>query len=389
MKNISFNDVLLFLLIFLPGHLMNWWLERIFIVMVFVFTIFIFAYSKYKQPKLNYILIGLLLNFTFILTLFSNLSENTYVIRDYFELLRPLILCFFMFYFSLNINKISLEKVLVLHKLLLLYVAFVYFTLNFELPYLSSLFLSLYDGTKTVVSGSWVRVASPFENPNFLSYVLVLGFILQIADFKNHIKCCFWIVLSFFCVYLTGSRMGWFVIAMGVLLLSLKYNVRFFLIVVFLISIFIFWIYNNDIYFNISRLDMLVKVIKGGFLSDANFMGRVMQYFNILPSLLDKPFLGSGPSKSYEVFDIVDNQYLLILLRWGIAGLILYIMMFFMLFKEISGKKIEYFHLVFIFSFLVMLLLGAFIDNYRLFMITVIYYAAIGSNKLRYKKCVE
>lgn len=367
--------------LFLPGHLGGWWLERFFIIGISLLGYMYLLVSNDKILKKTTLVLVFLASISSVLSVVYSPYIEYMTPTSLIEIVRPFLL-FGLFVWGRIINEkirrpvnVSIVSIVLLGWVFLTYLGY-----KFDIPLISDVLKSLYSETKTVVEGSWVRVSSPFENPNFLAFFLVLLFVVQISYVKSLILGVVFTVFYMVAIYMTGSRTGWgaFLIV-GFLIASYNiYAVSFMLVCMLVV---ILTIHFTQYYTGMVRVDMAFDVIRYGLIEDQNFYGRLVQFQHVFHQLSDSPLLGVGPYKGSQEFSIVDNQYFSYLLKWGVVGALLYLFLLYRFFKEVALERFNRFQIIFIIIMAIMLMLGAFLDNYRLFILSIFMFAFLNAKK--------
>ncbi|MCB2385706.1 O-antigen ligase family protein [Thalassolituus alkanivorans] len=369
-----------FAALFLPGHLGDWWLERFFIIGISLLGYMYLLVSKDKILKKTTLVLVFLVSFSSILSVVCSPYFEVMTPTSLMELIRPFLLFGLFFWVGLNEKIRRPVNISIVSVVLLGWVFLTYLGYKYDIPLISDVLKFLYGETKTVVEGSWVRVSSPFENPNFLAFFLVLLFVVQVSYIKSSILGVVFTVFYMVAIYMTGSRTGWgaFLIV-GFLIASYNiYAVTFMLASI--LAVFLA-IHFTQYYTGMVRVDMAFDVIRYGLIEDQNFYGRLVQFQHALHQLSDSPLLGVGPFKGSQEFSIVDNQYFSYLLKWGVVGTLLYFFLIYRFFKEVACERFNRFQMIFIVIMAIMLMSGAFLDNYRLFVLSIFMFAFLNEKK--------
>lgn len=380
--------------IFLPGHLIAWNVERAFVLMVA--SLGLFCAFAWKTPdqiggvKTSTVLgILFLVSFSYLLAYFLSMSSVAAEtgFRDYIELIRYLVWAAFMVVLAQGDSETFRKYFVRGVKASFLYSAMVAGLILSNFPILSTFFADvLYGGTKTrMVVGQWVRLAVPFENPNFLAFYLVLS-VAYILFFEEKNSRYLWVLLALILLALSGSRSGW--IAAGYILIVFIVRAIFNLakrinlkesiagLAIFIpLAIYLVTFQSGAVLEN-QRVALTVKAIdNGGILEEPNLAGRLALAANAIDYFAERPLFGWGSMK-YSTMDVVDNQFANLLLRNGIVGTMLLISIAFLFFYKqvlLAGKASAR---PGVFAFwgaaLVMLQTGAFFDNFRLGFIGVL-----------------
>lgn len=390
-------SALVWLSIFLPGHLYEWWVERAFSAGVLLFACLLMLLRRASPRARRF---SLQAGMLFFLIQFLYTASYVYSVgvrgidtglRDYFELARYLILWGFVVCVIRHFDEPARRAVERAAAASLYFALFVLACFVFTVPVLTDLFKHrIYADTKTFVDYGILRLAAPFENPNFLGFyaVEVLAFMLFFARSRLRLlhAGAALLVLGF-----TGSRTAWAgasivlcaALAVYAYLGSLRASMRHAaqLCLALFVLILVGTHYSQRI-LQSSRVNRVVYAAqRGGIQNEANAAHRLEQARYALEFIRQSPWLGWGPSK-YETMVYVDNQYLLWLLRSGIVGtafilaaLALGILRFL---SSMEGDVLAFVGAVaFVLAVALMLLAGQFLDNFRLFFLTVFLMAAM------------
>ncbi|MGI6649732.1 MAG: O-antigen ligase family protein [Bacillota bacterium] len=393
--------ILIWLTIFVPGHMYNWGVERIYIAFVAFLCSCCLVFNRRLKSWLNIspnLLIVSFITVTIIGLAGYVLSINVFLIntgiRDYIELLRWPICIAFILFVAQFFNKRYVDVFNKAIEASLLYCLFVFILYKINVPFLSSFFTEIiyYDAKTWFSLDGYGRLSVPFENPNFLAFYLnaiftYLIFFMKAPKWKKYIS----LIMIIFLLYLTGSRSGWvgsFVIIFAWVLLNIRllFTKAYFkaivsLIIMVLILYFGFKLISPYITTNY-RIQMLMNAIEGGGITtEANLSGRIDHIKQSWGYTSQAPLFGWGSAK-YGLMQIIDNQYFTWLFRYGIIGTtIILITCFYII---INLLRLASFNLKYIYGLLalfaqifVMLGTGAFLDNFRLFFIIVILFQVI------------
>ena len=92
----------------------------------------------------------------------------------------------------------------------LFYCLAVFILYIYDFPLVSHFFRDILyvDSKNQIVLDGIIRLAAPFENPNFLAFylVMVLTYLLFFANDAGHVA---YVLVAIVCLFLTGSRSGW------------------------------------------------------------------------------------------------------------------------------------------------------------------------------------
>ncbi len=386
----------IFLSIFIPGHMYDWGIERLFVAYVILMSVCCFITNNklrswIKITPSNIIVICLCLT---IICLFGY-SRSVIVgvidtgIRDYFEILRWLIYMIFILFVARFFTRRHVATFTKLLLISLFYSFFVFLLYKVNFPFLSDIFVnSIYLDAKTwFTSDGYGRLSVPFENPNFLAFYLNLTLVYTIFFMKSsRITKYTMLVLALALLYLTGSRSGWIccliiiffwvLLNLRLLFTSQRFKAMAYLLIFLVVSTFCCNLIIHNINSNYRILSLVQAMENGGIISEANLSGRIQQMKDSWEYTVESPFFGWGTAK-YSVMQVIDSQYFTWLFRYGLVGSLLILLIMLYLICQLlilaSSNHRYFMGLLALFSqCIVMLGTGAFLDNFRLFFITII-----------------
>lgn len=391
--------IVVWLTIFVPGHMFGWWLERAFSGAVFLLacTILMTKSSPWeaRKPSREASVLFFLIQFLYVTSYFFSVAFNGIQTgpRDYFDLARFLILWAFVVYLIRHYDarvRAAMESAMTV---CLYYSLFVLAAYQRSIPLLTPFFKGwLYAGTKTSAAefGWQQRLAAPFENPNFLGFVVTLTICHLLFFSRSRLRLAH-LAAALLVIFYTGSRTAW--AATGVLLaiafavyvyqglvrLRMKFAVQ--LSLVFLCLVLSGpWIFSRVM--ASSRVARVVNALnRGGLQEEANAAERLAQAREALIFIQRSPVFGWGPSK-YETMAYVDNQYLLWMLRNGALGTFLILLGLALsgwrLIRSARGDLMRWAGACgFLACVALMLFAGQFLDNFRLFFLTAFMAASV------------
>jgi len=387
--------------VFVPGHLGGFIVEQLYVAFVVFSTIALFATCRTNS---NYFEFNakMIFAFFFVLEIFYVISYLHAEIRfpseqggfrDYVELARYLIYLTFamlvLFYHPRN--SLHLAESLVLACIFYsIFVAFVYIA---QIPILSEffedfLYVATRDDLSQILSGGRVRFAAPFPNSNYLAYFLCMAIVILLF-FATGFRRLILFVICLLILFLTGSRTGWLTSLVILILWFLAHfklavferrNFGNFFLLTFLSMAILGLIFSISLP-SFSRLSELNSAISSGDLrSVASLSARLDHSFYILNSLKESWIFGLGPAK-YSLTTVIDNQYLLWITRQGIIGLIIIFIGIYLFFRRMIRAGDDTRDVFGILSFFAVIglfgMTGAFLNNFRLLLITLFFAAVI------------
>lgn len=395
------QTIFIWLTIFIPGHMYGWGVERFYVVSAAFLGCCCLVFNKKLKSWLK-IDPNLIIVIFMSLTIVGLLGYSVAVIinsidtgiRDYFEILRWPICMIFILFVARFLNK---QHVDVFNKAItvsLFYCLFIYFLYKVNVPVLSSFFTGIiYSDAKTWFTwDGYGRLSVPFENPNFLAFYLnlVLTYLIFFSK-SSKINRFISLMLVAFLLYLTGSRSGWVCtliiffawVLFNFRILFTKANLKAFVSLTTLVLILYFGFKLISLEFATNyRIQMLMSAIEGGGIkTEANLSGRFDQMRQSWEYTTQTPFFGWGSAK-YGLMEVIDSQYFTWLFRYGLIGFTIILLT--CVYIIVNLLRLASFNLKYTYGLLalflqlfIMLGTGAFLDNFRLFFVTIIFLQVI------------
>jgi O-antigen ligase len=379
------------LAIFTPGHLYEWWVERTLVASVFVLScLTLFLKSSAWESRQTtrrigafFFLIQFFYMFSFIYSVAFNGIETGP--RDYFDLGRHVFLWAFVAYVYNHYDERVRGATEAATTFSIYYCLIVAFCFLKFVPVLTPFFrYALYAQTKTAINYmGQLRLSAPFENPNFLGFYMmqVLCYLIFFSRSTLRFLHCAGALLV---IYFSGSRTTWAATTLilsaafaayayaGVRTLKLKLAVQLSLGVLVLV---LAGVRFAPVVLQNNRVRALFEAVhKGGVQNEANAAGRLEQNLQVWDFVKRSPLLGWGPSK-YAIFDYVDDQYALWGLRNGAIGtLIILAGLGWVAARLILSQRGDALattgSVAFVSAIALALLTGEFLGNFRLFYMT-------------------
>jgi len=394
-------SLIIWLCIFIPGHMGGFIIEQLFIAFVLVWGALIFLTQKtnsnyFKFTRFKILIFFLLLEIFYIISYLNaeiTLLGGSGGIRDYLELARYFIYFIFVliiFFYHPRNSKYLVDTLITAS---LFYSSFIALIYIFEVPILNNFFedfiyVATRDDLSQISTGGRVRFAAPFPNSNYLAYFLCMS-LVYLLFFTSSARKFLLIIICLFLLFLTGSRTGWlssgfifFIYQISYLQLGLTRRGNFgSLILVFTLSSGLIFLLVGGILPAVTRATELTDVISSGDLSSVqSFAHRLEHNLFIWNSVKESLIFGIGPSK-YSLTTVIDNQYLLWITRQGIIGFLLIFAAACFIFQKMFRAARTTLHAYGVLCFFGLLALfcmtGAFLNNFRLFLLTIFFVAVI------------
>jgi len=336
--------LLVFLLVFfIPsasaiGGFQLWYIVTVGVVLYGVFKNKL-EVDNLSKSVFHFILISFIL--LFVSLLFSSINFGS--MQDFNEVLR-LIGVFGVFYLMYVGYTEKWKKKIVLFLKLFLLLQFIF------------CFLQANDSVNRIMGVIWnteriwdLRRTGSFANPNILSIFCVASYSYIFFRIKNIQKIIFGLVV-FGVILFTSSKTGliafFIIICTNLFLIKAKFNfknIALFVIALLLlgyVGVTLLYMYQHE-YPYIAQILMMfdnnmdVNQIKS--IGDRQVMWtNALNQFNRFSSL--QKLVGIGPAKDTEL-NIIDNEFLTILVKMGIIGLLFYVLSIFILLVFLFKNK--------------------------------------------------
>lgn len=381
-------EVVFYLATFLPGFLLHFWLERALVVVVVAIAAVALA-GHLGEPVRGGRAAGRLfwaffcVEWLYVLAFLVSQSRFAPGIgfRDLIEVPRYAVWAVFVPGLTLfRFDKRIVERFEVAIIGSYLYSLFVFAAYVVHVPVLSSFLVGdLYANTKNAIQlGGWVRLAAPFGNPNFLAFYLVLTLAYWLFFCRARIRALA-VVMALCLTYLTGSRSGWGASSIVLVIFGASAIHRLgvagrrreaaaaALGVCALVAIAVL---NHDAISGATRVATIERAIKAGEIGElSDVAGRINMTIHAWHLFTALPVTGWGGSK-VGVASVIDSQYLLWLVRNGVAGTaligVIIVSVFLSHWRKASEIAAKYGVVAFWGGAALMLATGAFIDNFQL-----------------------
>ena len=230
------------------------------------------------------------------------------------------------------------------------------------------------------------RTVGTLVNPNHFAWV-ILQFGIIIFLFDKHKSRLYWVFFCFILVLLSGSKSTLIITLIDIsfiLIIKSKYKtisfqtLRILFIMLIVCAFFMFFLFIfKDTFRGVASL---FQLLENGPMSMSTISVRILHWNNTMNYFfnnLDILKLLFGYS-NIAIFNNIDNNYIYIIVRYGLVGALVYLIMF----SYIIYISIKYWNIkigIFIFQFIIMLLiLGVFGDNLGGWIYPIILYLFLG-----------
>lgn len=297
---------------------------------IFFLPVLIYVCTKFKQISWNYPLVLSVFTGFILLSIFVNFENNR--LRDYFEIYKLVKFGTYVLFFSLVASKDDCVSFLNwIFASLVVFNLFQYFNwLGFnqivEPFYSAEIHLSKF-GLNSQFQADTKRLLGTMGNPNN-NAILFLFFSCLYSIFRAEKKIIYNIFyyISFAFLIACQSRTG--VIAFAVItvaeIILLKVNIKEIVINAFiLLVIYLFFFIGGDA----ETPKYLNNTINSEVTKSNSVTSRMHTWKLLWNMILKKPFLGYGPYKTYFYENSIysENQYMLIIWRYGFAGFLAFL----------------------------------------------------------------
>jgi hypothetical protein len=376
--------VLTFAAIFVPGHMFGWIVEWTWLAIMVAFCGITIGIRKWQGEAMGVSVQLWALMFaclcgvsalSFAITLLRGKAINE---RDVAEMLRFPIYTLMICFFAVRIGRGEFSGINRVTRAAIIYALVCAAAYQFKIPGLFPAVELLYSEAKVLFGVGVVRVPFPFENPNFLAYFLILA----LAYFCFLRRSIPFMLLTLALLFLTGSRSGWLA---GLAVLScfaladiigpslFRRTLSLSILALVIAGALIYW----EQLTSFARVAELVNALQGGDLGGVQ-TARIR--LDAVAYMLDwveiSPLVGWGPGRALE-FDVADNQYLSWIMAWGLIGLALIVtigvIVALHLLSVAYGRVNKLGVLGLLGGIAAMLATGDFLENYRLFFLTLVY----------------
>ena len=378
----------------IPGHLLNWGVEWAFAGLTAVAGAILYPRFHRRYPSVS--AIGLS-----VISLVAALSTGSYAFtvatgrfatgpRDWIDLLRPF-LAYFSCTLAFSFGPVRLRSIQRAATYVLSFTVLVASILIFNVPILRSVANFLYSDTKTAISATLLRISIPFENPNFLGLFAVAAFCLAVL-FGSRPRYLL-AAVALVTIGLTGSRTAWLTTAMIVVAKLMLNGARVLrprrqirrggrmlraTLALGLVVVAAFYL-PEIVQANQRFIDFAEGLAHLDLLRDPSYQERQAMRAQAGRLIEERLVLGWGALKQSDI-EIVDNQYISLLLRCGLLGTFVIVLALGGLFVRhvVNGaKRLRAMEVVVLWVVvLAWMWSGSFAENVRLSVLVVLMFAA-------------
>lgn len=269
--------------------------------------------------------------------------------RDFFEIAKLLeYFLIFLFVVNLDINSKLFKKIYIFSICIFLISALFGLIQYFDFFHEFNEFFIEYIAPNHL--NEWIRhrrVVGTTGNPNEFGMLMVIAFSLSLIGFlwTKKINIKIFSLVSFcifsFIIFLTLSRSALILLLVSLLIILWKYFSEtgprgriklalFFLPIIIILGIIVIQFAPAKFFVRIrSAIDIG---------SDVSFQNRLVLWKDNIDSWKQSPLFGWGPGKE-TMTTIVDNEWLLLLRRYGLVGLTIFVIWFWKFYSQIGKIK--------------------------------------------------
>ena len=191
------------------------------------------------------------------------------------------------------------------------------------------------------------RSVGTAANPNDFGFILNCGIIFTLNYVFVYKKSIFLnillIIVMIIAVILTVSRVAFFGMIMAIIYLIYIYKKQLKIPKLYLILSFIIMGVASLIIIKFATKYFITRMSSGiNIKNDLSFLSRLLNWKNNLAIWKDSPIFGWGPAKGFQSL-IVDSEYILILRRYGIVGIISHLAFYIVPFLHFNRLKLSNF----------------------------------------------
>ena len=384
----GFVIAILWLAVFIPGHLLAWRVELGFTAVMVCVSVLLLdrrgfprAFGTLPISDIVWPILIITATSASAYALRRYMNPGASGLRDYLEMLRFVVLLSVMVLIEVDFSRRAIRALDTVIIASLTWMGIVFAAYTTSIPFLTPFLTgALYGTSKTNVelSIAQIRVSAPFENPNFLAFYLVLS-LTYLLFFSRH--CLrYWIApVAAVGGFLTGSRSGWIAMLIvltlfGIDLLSRALRWRDLRLIGAAVALVLVavgaWSILSDGILGSYRVATTVDYLKAGrILEEPNLAARIQVNGRAMELFLESPVVGTGSAKYTEI-DVVDNQYMTWLVRTGLIGFVMLLLVY----ARVAVAQLDAAWrsnqvvgvAAFWLSAAVMLITGSFLDNFRL-----------------------
>lgn len=375
--------------VFIPGHLFGWAVEWMWLAFAAGLGMVACLLSCQKLvapcnlPASAWIGLHLLLEIVIVAGAVHAVANEGFPLgqRDLVELVRlPVYALFGLLIGTLTMRRDERFTDRILRAMVLL-LCLGAVAMILQLPVLYPMLNALYAEAKTQVGMGVYRFSMPFQNPNFLAFVL-LPTLAWFLFFRVNVPFA---LLALAGLGLTGSRSGW-IAALPILLCAYVYwlgaaawkgwTLRAILLMLLPVGLGTAAIANLETLREIQRLAELLDALEGGGITGVQTAAiRLSEGARLFEDYVAvSPFIGWGPGRELGV-DVADNQYMSWALMYGLVGACLLALLLGAMFLQSLLTTSSMRHLIGMgalgVSIMMILITGDFLENYRLYFFSV------------------
>jgi O-antigen ligase len=310
---------------------------------IVIFGVLIFKISNLSiNSKITYFSVFVSLCYIFSILNASINLDRIIDTRDYTVLLQPILYCIIYQFCSSNVyTEIEYKNTLILLQYIF-FISSIIAIIQFFNPAPIEPILHLFTDKERTDTYILQRATGTMGNPNDLGFLMVIGFCLSLFTFKYYLKSIYFSILILLVTFLgilsSGSRTSMIcMVSVTILFLILELKFKIInLIIISFIGSFIFWLYNAFLVYFESAQGFVERITSlQNIQDDTAWNPRVEGVLSTIPLILESLFLGYGPDKAtFTVGSNIDNEYILMLYRFGVLGTLFTIIFIILIAKQ-------------------------------------------------------
>jgi O-antigen ligase len=268
---------------------------------------------------------------------------------DFTVLMQPVLYFFIYFFIASNTYSFQEYKFILRFSIVIFGIEALITVIQFFNPELISPLLCLYTSSERIKLYRLLRATGTMGNANDLGFLLCIGFALALITLRHQLYSLSVRLLilfgTFVGVLMTGSRTGMLNVSITIIFffaLERKKNLKYIFFITVLLGMFV-WCFQGYLQDSEVAAGLVSRVLSFNQMDqDAAWLARVSGSIETLRLVFESGFLGHGPAK--EIFTVganIDNEYILVLYRYGIFGCLATLMFIFFLARQVKKSVIS------------------------------------------------
>lgn len=322
--------IYLFFLIFSPAKFFG---IRVDMINILIVSLLPFVYVYYLNVKIPLKSSLIFLFCYFVLQIFIVVWYDLFsglFIGNLLQLSKPILFiaaCIMGYLTSINVSVRTITKYLIVIQILMLIITLLQY---FQIKEIFNIYSSR---DNAIIAEQFIgnRVIGAIGNPNFFG-LFELGFFMFFLVSYLQTKNKTFLLLSLSCIIcLLFSQSRTSILAFIVLIFSFFVNnlknkkiILLGITTILLVLVGSYWIMTRPEFRYL--FTGFSAVLDNGLENQSSFKGRLNIWNNLITQIKAKPFFGHGPNLLKNENGFADNNFIFILYRFGIVGLLLFLL---------------------------------------------------------------